>query len=79
MILTDGKDLYAVIDNVVMTADPNVTREGVVREIEVHMDRQLKSATWLDSGRTIPIKDNRFTAEPFPYGTSFSVRIARLK
>lgn len=79
LILTDGKDLYAVIDNVVMTADPNVTREGVVREIEVHMDRQLKSATWLDSGRTIPIKDNRFTAEPFPYGTSFSVRIARLK
>ena len=79
LILTDGKDLYAVIDNVVMTADPNVTREGVVREIEVHMDRQLKSATWLDSGRMIPIKDNRFTAEPFPYGTSFSVRIARLK
>lgn len=78
LILTDGCALYAVIKNVSMTADPNVARGDSSREVRICTGRQLKSATWLDSGESIPIQENRFPVEPFSYGSSLAVRIARL-
>ncbi len=76
-VLTDGQYYYAVIKDVVMTADPNVTKEGVIKKIVVHSDKKIQNAVWLDTLAPVSVQNNILYAEPFAYGTSLSVRVAR--
>jgi len=78
-ILTDGRYYYAVIKGVPMTADPNVTRLSAGRYVRVKAGKKIKNASWLDSGKKIKVEDNSFLVEPFAYGTSLSVRVARFE
>lgn len=66
---------YAVVKNVNMTADANVQREAMEREITLNTDRRIKSAKWLDSGEKAVITKNGFRVLPFKYGTSHSLRV----
>lgn len=77
-ILKNSDYYYAVIKDVVMTADPNVTKAGVIKHISIKSNLKLKSVTWLDSGQEVPHENNSFYAEPFNYGTSRSIRVAKL-
>lgn len=77
--LTDGKYDYIVVKDVQMEADPNVTILEKRREIVLPETVKIKSACWLDSGEKIAIENNRFAVKPFPYGTSLSVRVAKLE
>lgn len=84
-IKADGADIlrgddgyyYAVIKDVGMSADPNVQRVEDGKTVKV--DAKIRSAAWLDSGKKIKVKKNGFTVTPFAYGTSHSVRVAKLK
>ncbi len=76
-LLEDGEYLYAVIKEVATGGDPNVAKSGAGKQVSV--DAPIKSAVWLDNGKKIKVKKNAFTVEPFAYGESFSLRIAKLK
>lgn len=75
-ILKDDKAYYAVIKGVQMSADPNVQRGSINEKIRIYAD--IKSAKWLDNGKDIEIRDNEFYVQPFEYGTSNSVRVAKI-
>ena len=75
-ILTDGESYYAVIKDVPMSADPNVQLSSESRKIKIFAD--IKSARWLDCDEKAEIKGNAFPVKPFSYGTSYSVRVAKL-
>ena len=75
-ILKDDKTYYAVIKGVQMSADPNVQRGSINEKIRIYAD--IKSAKWLDNGKDIEIQDNEFYVQPFEYGTSNSVRVAKI-
>ncbi len=75
-IVEDGEYIYAVIKNVGMSADPNVGLFEDARMVKV--DAPIKSAVWLDNGKSIRVRDNAFEVERFKYGESYSVRIAKL-
>lgn len=75
-IVTDGKYYYAIIKDVPMSADPNVALGGNVKSVKVN--GVIDKAVWLDSGKRIKIKKgDTFAAEPFAYGRSYSVRVAK--
>lgn len=77
-VLYDGKYYYAMIKDVVMSLDPNVTLATDNKKVTV--DGKIKSAKWLDNGKDIKIENgNGFYVEPFEYGNSYSVRVARLE
>lgn len=69
---------YAVVKDVAMQTDPNVGLAGVIKEITLKTDKKIKNAVWLDTGTAITVDSNRFKAEPFSYGVSRSVRVARI-
>ena len=77
LILQGNDCYYAIIKNVPMSADPNVQREEYMAKISV--DAEIVVAEWLDNGQKIDIEDNTFFVEPFLYGESLSVRVAKLK
>ncbi len=68
---------YAVIKDVAMSANPNVQRVGEEKKVKVNA--KILSATWLDNGKKIKTKNGEFAVVPFFYGTSHSVRVAKLK
>ncbi len=75
--ILEGEDcLYAVIKNVPMGGDPNVSNG--VEDRQVCVDGKIKSAVWLDNGKKIKIEKNTFDVEPFSYGESFSARVAKI-
>ena len=77
--LLQGKDcFYAVVKNVFMSADPNVAIGGEMRRVTIKTEKKIRCAKWLDNGREIPVSDNSFSAEPFAYGESLCVRVAKL-
>lgn len=72
-----GKDCYyAVIKNVEMNADLNVSLEKEIRKVKINA--KVKNAVWLENGEKIKLLDNAFFVEPFKYGTSLSIRVAKL-
>jgi alpha-L-fucosidase len=74
-ILEGNGCYYAVIKNVPMSADPNVQRnEGKGR---VYIDADIRSAEWLDNGEKIKLEGNSFEIEPYLYGESYSLRVAK--
>lgn len=73
-----GKDCYyAVIKDVPMSADPNVQRAESKGQVCVEME--IDSAEWLDNGEKIEVKDGKFDVNPFMYGESYSIRIAKIR
>ncbi len=75
IILKDDNYYYAVINDVSMTADENVQLSSIEKEVKVYAD--IKNAVWLDNGKKIKVKNNTFKAEPFKYGRSYGLRIAK--
>ena len=76
-ILRGKNCYYLVIKNVPKAGDPNVQRVGATWQVRV--DGEIKSAVWQDCGKEIPIVNGGISVEPFPYGQSGSIRIAKVK
>ncbi len=78
-IMTDGTYHYAIIRNVPMALDANVTRIGADKLVVLQTDAKIQEAIWLDSGEKISLPDTHsFYVKPFRYGTSLHTRVARL-
>ncbi len=76
LMLTDGNYTYAVIKNVEMSSDPNVAFNDPSAHIKI--DAKIKKAVWLDNLKPIAHDGTSFSVEPFPYGSAYAVRVARL-
>ena len=76
-VVTDGEYYYAIIKDVGMSADPNVALGLSAKQVKINA--AVKSAAWLDNGKRIKVKRNAFAVEPFAYGSSYSVRVAKFK
>lgn len=75
-ILYDGEYYYAIIKDVPMSSDPNVSLGGETKRVRI--DAAVDKAVWLDNGKRIKVKkDGSFIVVPFSYGTSYSVRVAK--
>lgn len=75
-VLEDENAWYIVVNNVVMTADPNVTKWKSRSYLEV--DKKIKGAAyWLDSGESTQLQDGKLAVLSFGYGTSLSSRVAK--
>jgi hypothetical protein len=46
---------------------------------QVCVECEIVEAEWLDNGQKISVEDNSFYVDPFLYGESYSVRIAKLQ
>ena len=68
---------YAIVKDVPMSADPNVQRASQGKKVKINA--WVTSAKWLDSGEKIKVQKGEFAVTPFIYGTSLSVRVAKLK
>ena len=76
--ILQGEDgYYAVIKDVPMSADPNVQRAESIGQVCV--EGNILNASWLDNGKKIQVKNGKFDVEPFEYGQSYSIRVAKLK
>lgn len=74
-----GRYYYAVIKNVPMSLNPNVTVGSESLLVRVKDKRSIKEATWLDNGEKIELSDEHsFLSRPFYYGTSWSARVAKI-
>ena len=76
-ILYDGDYYYVVIKNIPIGGDENVTRNLNLPIIT--LNNKIKSGVWLDNNEKIEIiNGNSFKVEPFNYGQSYSVRVAKI-
>lgn len=79
-MMTDGECYYAAIKGVLMSANCNVAKFGESKTVTLNTDKRIVDAEWLDSGKEINLKtDNSFVCEPFEYGKSLAVRVAKFK
>lgn len=79
-MMTDGEYYYAAIKDVLMSANCNVAKFGESKTVTLNTDKRIVDAEWLDSGKEINLKtDKSFVCEPFEYGKSLAVRIAKFK
>ena len=79
-MMTDGKYYYAAIKGVLMSANCNVAKFGESKTVTFNTDKRIVDAEWLDSGKEINLKtDKSFVCEPFEYGKSLAVRVAKFK
>ncbi len=79
-IMTDGTYYYAIIKDVPMCFNTNVTRMQESKLVVLDTDKKIKDAIWLDNGEEVKLlPDGNFFAWPFDYGTSLSARVARFK
>jgi len=79
-VLYDGTYYYAVIKNVLMSADPNVANGSESRTVTISANGKIRSAIWLDSGEKVCFSDKKsFKVVPFSYGSSLGCRVVRFK
>jgi alpha-L-fucosidase len=79
-IVTDGKYYYALIKKVPMSANAHVARVEDNLRVTLKTDKRIVSAVWLDNNAPVSAFDEcGFYAEPFMYGTSLGVRVAKLE
>lgn len=76
-VVFDGDYYYAIIKDVLMSADPNVQLNSAAKSVKIYA--RIKGGAWLDSGKKAKIKNGEFTVKPFDYGSSYSVRILKFK
>jgi hypothetical protein len=48
------------------------------KSAEVHFPLPIKSARWLDNGKSIKHKKGVYTVEPFSYGINMHLRVAKI-
>ena len=79
-MMTDGEYYYAAVKGVLMSANCNVAKFGESKTVTLNTDKRIVDAEWLDSGKEINLKtDKSFVCEPFEYGKSLAVRVAKFK
>ncbi len=76
-LLFDGENYYAVIKNTPMSIDKNVTLSHNKKTVVLPFE--IDKAVWLDNGRKIKADKKSFVTEPFDYGESYSVRVAKIR
>ncbi len=77
-ILEDDTAWYIVVKGVQMSANVNVGLSVNAKTATVDSRIQGK-AYWLDSGEEAAFEDGKLFVAPFAYGTSYSVRVAKIK
>jgi alpha-L-fucosidase len=71
---------YAVIKDVPMCTNSNVTRMKETKRVILKTDKKITDAVWFDNNEAVKLDpDGTFFAWPFDYGYSYSARIARFK
>ena len=60
-----------------MSADPNVALGGEKRRVRI--GAEIAEGRWLDNGKPIEVQENSYPIEPFAYGSSMVMRVAKLK
>lgn len=81
-IFEDKEYYYALMKNVPMSSNEHVTREKGRQRVVIHSDKKICSIKYIDTNfQKVEVnkKDNSFEVLPFPYGNSFSIRVARFK
>lgn len=79
LLLTDGKYHYAVVKNVGICGDGNVTKTGENSIVRIKTDKKIKNAKYLDNGERADIKGGTFAPKLFAYGNNLSVRVVRFE
>ncbi len=77
-ILEDDTAWYVVVKGVQMSANVNVGLSVNAKAATVDSRIQGK-AYWLDSGEPARFENGKLFVQPFAYGTSYSVRVARIE
>ncbi len=77
-IAEDDTAWYIMIKNVPMMANANVALSAEVPTVSVDPRIQGK-AYWLDNGKNAVLKDGKLSVDPFSYGMSNSVRVAKVE
>ena len=79
-MFVNGEYYYAAIRRVPMGANVNVARPEDNKVVKLHTDKVIIEPIWLDDGTEIKLEDGQtFKAEPFPYGRSGYIRVAKFK
>ena len=76
-LLLQGKDCIYAVSEAPMSADPNVALGG--EKLRVRIGAEIAEGRWLDNGKPIEVQENSYPIEPFAYGTSMVMRVAKLK
>ena len=82
LIFEDGTYHYALINNVPMSANENVTRQQNRPVVVIHTDKKIVEPKYLDNNNqkiVINQKAHSFEVLPFVYGNSLSTRVVRFK
>lgn len=78
-ILTDGKYYYAVVKDVGIAGDGNVTKLGEQGIVTIKTDKKIKNSKYLDNGERAEIKNGVLLPKLFAYGNNLSVRVVRFE
>ena len=81
-IFSDDEYYYAVMKDVPMSTNENVTRRTSRPEVVIHTKQQIKNASYMDTkiqNVEVDKKNNSFPILPFPYGTSLYARVVKFK
>ena len=81
-IFEDDEWCYALINQVPMSANENVTRQQNRPQVVVHTDKKIIQAKYLDKNDqkiVVNQKTHSFDVLPFMYGNSLHTRVVRFK
>ena len=81
-IFEDDEWYYALINDVPMSSNENVTRQQNRPRVVIHTDKKIVQAKYLDKNTqkiVVNQKEHSFEVLPFMYGNSFSTRVVRFK
>ncbi len=77
-ILEDDSAWYVVVKDVQMSANVNVGLS--VNAQSAFVDARIQGeARWLDNGEPAVVKEGKLIVQPFAYGTSYAVRVAKIE
>lgn len=78
ILLEGGDGSFYAISKSPMVGNVNVALGGSLTEVKI--GAKIKKAKWLDNGKKIKVvKGNTYTSDPFMYGTSMFLRVAKLE
>ncbi len=75
LILTDGDNYYAILENSVTGGTNDVMPDA--KTFEVKINANIKNVKYLDSGKSIKVKNNSFMVDAYEYGTNYRYRIVK--
>ena len=77
ILLKGGDGYYYAISAAPMVSNINVALGGALTTVT--LGARIKSGTWVDNGRAIKVDGNSYVTDPFDYGTSMVLRVAKLE